>query len=170
MSEDDLNTFYMMLGVDASWLHIYVKCQLRFHEGRFKLARHMFADDQALNIAIDILMHSWDFRTFSDSRWLTASTTSRTMVRAFIFGLKDLVHFAIANNASDYHLKGVIAQSHDTTMMLAATIAISSFVAEDAMATCIDNDRLPLVVGQVMDDMALNTAWMLNINGSEWTA
>ena len=170
MSEQDLSTFYMALGVESSWLDIYVRCQPRFHEGRFKLARDMFVDDQACNIAIDIFMHSWDFRTFSDSTWLTTTSSSRTMVRSFILGLKDLVHFAIAHKASEYHIKGIIAHGNDTTMMLAATIATSSFVAEEALATCVDNDRLPLVVGQVRDDMALNTAWVLNMSGRVWTA
>ena len=53
---------------------------------------------------------------------------ARTIVRSFILGLKDLVHFAIAAGASEYHLKGVIAHGNDATIMLAAIIATSSFV------------------------------------------
>ena len=54
MDEDDLRSLYASLGVDATWIAIYVEVQPRFHEGRFKIAKHMEHNGMAVQMITDI--------------------------------------------------------------------------------------------------------------------
>ena len=76
MDDDELRSLYTCLGVDATWLDTYVHVQPRYHEGHFKVASHMQYDSHSAEIIMDLLMHTWLFRKFTSSRWLTLGEAS----------------------------------------------------------------------------------------------
>ena len=42
-----------------------------------------------------ILLHIFEFRKFSDSRWLSLGSSMRTLVASMVFGLEELKSFGI---------------------------------------------------------------------------
>jgi hypothetical protein len=89
--------------------------QIRFTNGRLRIARKYVDEPDAIGIVATAFLKLWQFRDFVDSRCCTLGPSSRTMVACYILGLQEYVQYimAIPVGVSKYFLSGFGTNSTD---------------------------------------------------------
>jgi hypothetical protein len=77
---------WTMLGLPSEWVQVLAQLQLRWEDGALCIAVSEQHNDNVISLVVVALMKVWQFREWSDSRWLTIGPCSRTMAGALILG------------------------------------------------------------------------------------
>ena len=147
-----LSKYYQVLGVEPRIIQEFINAQIRLQNGKLKVASHM-QDGNGASRVHKLIMYSWKFKDFNEGRWLTIGYSSRTMMRAICFGLHDIVQYLEDHGGSMWFLKGVKNKcSHDVNVFIAMGAA-SSDISDEAMRITESDDRLPVVVHDIIAAM-----------------
>lgn len=104
---DDISGLWTTLGVAPEWVEVLVRLQVRFQDGRLKLAAACKTDADARSDLEGALLHVFAFRRFSDSRWATLGPCGRTVLAACALGLPSLVEFLYSDDRySKFYIGG----------------------------------------------------------------
>ena len=130
----------------------FINAQIRFQNGKLNIASHLQHGNGASRVH-KLIMYSWKFKDFNEGRWLTIGYSSRTMMRAICFGLHDTVQHIEDPGGSMRFMKGVKNKfSHDANVFIAMGAA-SSDLSDEAMRITESDDRLPVVVHDIIAGM-----------------
>jgi hypothetical protein len=144
--------YYQVLGFGPAMIQNFIHAQIRFQNGKLKVASHLQHGNGASRVH-KLIMYSWKFKDFNKGRWLTIGYSSRTMMRAICFGLHDIVQYIEDHGGSMWFLKGIKNySSHDVNVFIAMGAA-SSDISDEAMRITESDDRLPVVVHDIIAAM-----------------
>ena len=124
---------WVLLGLSPSLCDQLVDLELRWEFGSLCVhARHR--DDTTIIQRIEmILLMVWDFREWTDSRWLTLGPCCRSLRAATLLGLDSLVHYTLQQpHVSGFQL-GMYEFDQDIANFV-TQVAASSHVSDAALA------------------------------------
>ena len=134
---------WTMLGLSAEWVEVMSDLHIRWQGDRLCVAKAHLYNERVVSLVVAALMRVWQFREWTDSRWLTIGPSSRTMVAALLLGLEGLVEWVLKQpGVSSYRLGGfgsMDAAARDAFCLIAGT----AFVSDAALALFMDDDRVP---------------------------
>ena len=143
---------WRVLGLEPSWCEDLVDMELRFEGGCLCVARRFEGDRDIIKRVVRAQMRVWQFRSWTESRWLSIGGRARTYVACKLLGLPDLVDFCInTKNCSSYHL-GNYSPTPAIDQFL-TTIGLAAHVSETPLAVFVSDDRLPRLMQQVETDL-----------------
>ena len=119
---------------------------------------------------VTLLLSIWSFRKWSDSRWLSMGPSCRTLVAALSCGLRPFVSWILSRpGVSRYFLGGF--QDHYSTEVteLVGIVATSSFAADAALVSMLEDDRLVHTAAALHDDMRTEVEYIANIPDLMWS-
>lgn len=76
----DLARFWQLMGLTDHWSAMMVKAQITWDSGQLLLAEALKDDKGVSNLVGARLMHVWQFKSFSDSRWSGLSSRCRSLI------------------------------------------------------------------------------------------
>ena len=104
---NSLESLYALLGLEDAWLHLFTFLQIRVVDGRLFVAAQLANDPKALELIVMCVLHAWNFKTWSTSRWCAVGPATRTLVLCLFIGLRSIVQSILANKTkSKYYIGG----------------------------------------------------------------
>ena len=102
----------------------------------------------------------WHFKPFSDSRWITVGSNSRTLIAAELSGLRSLVGY-IRERDSDFHIKGYDDFDQEV-MHCVVKSALASYTSDAALSLLLKDCRVPLMADKLHDGIKKQLEWLEN--------
>lgn len=169
MHSESLARVWRTLGMQPDWVDELVDLELRFEEcGLCVAARHATSPNLIRRIA-KMQLRVWQFRAWTESRWLSIGGRARVMISALHLGLEDLVSFCISTKgASSYHLGGF--QPNQDIKEFLLVVGVSSFVSESPLAQMFEDDRLATVVEDIEAELECEQEALCSIPFVVWEA
>ena len=151
------------LGLEPARVDEFVDLQLRFHEGRLKVAASRQDDPNLLESVSTCLLHAWRFRKFTTSRWITAGDTCKSMVLALLTGIESLVRMVRRNpKTSDYYIHGFGRLSEEMKTFMALT-AMCSYVSDSFLVAMLEDDRVPVRLAALEEGLMEELEYVANL-------
>jgi hypothetical protein len=156
------------LGVEPHIWDVLVELQLRFHDGRLMVHASVADDPSLADKLSSSLLYVWRLRRYTSSRWLTVGETCRTLVRAMLSGLGDLISFAKSNpKISQYSLHGWERMSDDIRHFV-GVCALSSYTPDCFLISVLEDDRVGLLLNELKENVELEFKWLLGLPDAVW--
>jgi hypothetical protein len=132
--------------------------QLRYVDGGLYVAARHAEDPHLIKRIVRAHLRLWQFRTWSESRWLGIGARARNMVALCLVGIQGLVGFILdTKKVGPYHFWG-LSLPEDVREFL-GPVALASFVSEAALAAMFEDDRIVSVAtklkAEVQEEQAL---------------
>lgn len=154
---------WCLLGMDSEWAETLADLQLRWQGGRLCVAARLEHEADSMNKISACLMKAWQFREFSESRWVSFGNSSRSVLASIVLGLEPYVKFIIEETkSSDYKIKGVGRLDSDAKKVIAIA-SIASFVPDTGLYHMLDDDRLAARYSAVMDEIADEVQYVAHV-------
>lgn len=161
--------YYTVVGLEPATIELAMTLQARYHQGRFLVSKRYEGCEEVLDMVVTLLLATWSFRKWTESRWLSMGPSCRIMLAALGFGLKPFVSWCLAQpGQSRYYLGGFEDYASPEVLRLVAVIATSSFVADAALTSVLEDDRLARSVDTLQSDMLEELAYISGIPDSIW--
>ena len=123
------------LGLDPDRVDEFFALQLRFHEGRFKVAASCRDNPNMLESISTCVLHAWRFRKFTTSRWITVGDSCNTMVVALLIGVESLVRTVRRSpKTSDYSIHG-FGRINENIKKFMAIAAMCSYISDGFLSS-----------------------------------
>lgn len=143
--------------------------QLRFESGELRIAESFKDRMDTPQVIMTLLLKAWDFRTWSDSRWISLGKSCRTLVLSLLLGLQDLVGFVLKQpHTSTYYLSGFPGHCTDKVKMMCTIVSMSSSGADQSLLLVMEDDRLPLVAADVVSALETSMHFTEHMDSSVW--
>ena len=114
-----------------------------------------------------VLLKVFRVMEWSDSRWLGASRTSRQMLAAILLGIEDFVQFAVARGHSTWSLCSFQKLDPDIKQFFVQA-AIGAYPADACMDIVIEDDRVPIILQRLDQEMQEELQFVLSIGSDVW--
>jgi hypothetical protein len=145
----DLHLLWSFLDVSEPWCDELVSLQLRFEQGKLKVAQRWSADPSVPQRVANIFMYLFEFRSWSDTRWCAVGRISRRLLSCILLGLHSIVaHVEADPHQSSYYIAGYQHMNDDIAAMI-ATCAVSAGASEIALKACLNDSRLPRLLPEL---------------------
>lgn len=163
------HALWALLGLDPNMAEIAEDLQLRFHGGQLKVASKWAIDPAVWGSIELVLLHIWSFRKYSDSRWLSLGPSCRGLMAAQVTGIFAYVQWVLARPGnSRYYLGGFVDYYSAPVARLAVVVATSSFPADAALASMMEDDRLARTIAALEEDMMLEVQYVHTLPAAIW--
>ena len=160
----DRSGVWTLCGISPDIVELMIKLQVRFDGDALKVAV-AYRDDHTVHEQLKvILLHVWRWERFTDARWALVGWSCRIMLAGFLLGLDSLACEIIATpGAHTYYLKGWKFKTPEVLHFI-VVCAVSSFVSDSALALLMEDDRLPVVLKAVEDELHTELEYIQNIS------
>lgn len=139
---DDIQEFWVMLGLEPQWVQVLVSLQLRFHDGCLRVAPAWQDDPKLCEVVSTCLLHVFRFKSFTESRWVSMGPVCRTLCASLALGLESLVEHVLGQpKTSEYFLGGFRRMRPDIRKFIAVA-AVSSYPSDSFLAQLLEDDRV----------------------------
>ena len=167
---DMTNAYHMwsMLCMDNDIAEELTVLQLRCLDGKIFVAQEFENELGIVDRVVAVLKVCFRWRKWTDSRWLSIGDTSRSLLTSLIFGVAGLIQFALASGHSAYYLAAAKSMSEDIKR-LAVNCAIVSFVADAVLGVLLTDDRLPVMIDCIDEEMNSEAEFVLSIPWDIWS-
>lgn len=169
-AEDDWPcSLWSAIGIPEKLREELCRLNLRFSEGSL-LASAEHKDSATIHADIyAVLLQVFRVFEWSDSRWCGAGRTSRQMLGAIFLGVEDFVDFAIARGHGTYHLTS-FGKLDRRMKQFFVQAAIGSYPMDACMDVLFDDDRVPLVLTKLQQEMDEEVESILGMSVDVWQA
>lgn len=158
---------WRLLGVAPDVTDLLLFLEMRFEDGLLCVAAKHANNPRIIRLVTKVQLKVWQFRAWTESRWLSIGPSARTLVVSVILGLDKLVRFCIdTKGCSKYHLGGF--QPTVEVKGFLGAIAISSFVSETPLGMFMEDDRLALVYPAVEEEIRLEVEALNLVRDDVW--
>ena len=162
--------FWKSLGVDSEVVELVVKMGLWWDEesGHLVVLDKCRGQENIYQRIQDALLGLWEFRTFSDSRWVTVGVSCRGVVAGLQSGLEAYVKFLRqTKKAKDEFLHGFgrVQEEHKQFLVVAG---LSSYVAETVLALLMEDNRVAKRVEELEEAMWGAVGWLDEVSSAMW--
>jgi hypothetical protein len=168
MCEDSQRILWEALGLEPEVISVQLQLQLRWQDDRLCIHPSARDDPEAPQAIATTLLSIWRIKEWTESRWGTMGSSCRSAVLAMVTGLPSLIACLRRKpGASEYYLSGwsKLSESVRTMFLLGA---LGSWVTDGIMAVLFDDDRLPMVINNIDDDVACELAWLAGFPEDVW--
>jgi hypothetical protein len=142
---DAISELWGLLVSDDELKAMLIDLQLRFSEGRIKIARKFLFSDDVTNLVVTCLLKLWQFKSFAESRWCTLGPVARTVTACSVLGLSAYVQFVLSTpGVSKYYLSGFPLHFTGKVRHLFGIVAISGHVPDAVLKLLLKDDRVPM--------------------------
>ena len=157
---------------DARWVAEAIELNIIFDKDRGKLyvAAEFDGSDGIFDRLNVFLVQLWQFRTFSDSRWLTFGSSARTLLASMLLGLEEYVRYCLdVKHCSRYYLSGFL-RFDDQMKHLVALASTSSFVSDNTLSMCFEDDRLAVRINDIDAGAQDELDYVFSLSQGVWDA
>ena len=158
---EDGYRLWTMLGLESQWCEMLVELQLRCTDGVLYVAVRFEDDADIVEKVSSVLTIVFRWRGWTDSRWLSAGDSTRTLLASIILGIESLVSYALHHGHSPKKLTNVVKQ-------FVVQAALISFVADSALALLLTDDRLPVMWSALKLEIQCELEFIMDIPASIW--
>ena len=142
--------------------------QLRFHEGRLLVSQECSSRPDLIGVVSSCLLSVWKFVRFTESRFLTAGSSSRTVVAALLLGIEDLVKFiATETSAPKLYLNGFFRLQGDRNTFMAEAALISR-VTDGVLADLLEGSRVARRHDDLWQTLSEDLKWLIDLPFFAW--
>lgn len=154
---------WVMLGFASDWVEQLVDLELRYESGVLKVHPRWQHHPDLPDMVMNVMLHIWQWRRFSDSRWISLGGSCRSLLGSLLVGLKDFVGEVLQQpGVSTFYLKGFNFLDQDASS-LCALVAVSSFVSDSVLGELMVDDRLPKIYDQLMEELKTEVSYVHNL-------
>lgn len=116
-----------------------------------------------------VLASIWAFRKYSDSRWLAIAPSARSLVAASVTCIAGYIEWILRQPHKSRYYTGGFTDNHDAPIAhLIASVAMSSFPADAALASMMEDDRLAVTIDSIEGDVASEVAYVQSLPVEVW--
>lgn len=164
-----LRQLWVMIGYASEWVDQLVELELRFEQGALKVHPRWSGRAELPDMLVNVFFYIWQWRRFSESRWNSLGGSCRALLGSLLVGLKPFVDELLKQpGVSTYYMKGFAHLDADASA-LCALMATSSFVADSALATLLEDDRVPRVYNDLMQEMTSEVGYCHDLDPAVWS-
>lgn len=150
----DLHELWSLLGLSSSWCDELASLQLRFESDQLLVSPRFDSEADVPQRVANCLMHVYEYRGWSDTRWCAVGRISRRLVAGWLLGLSSLVaHVKAKPSESNYYLSGYDNLNSDIATMV-TTCAVTAPVSEVALKLVLADSRVPLLLPELDKQVA----------------
>ena len=164
---EHLYRFWTMLGIESVDCDELSDLQVRVVDGTIYVAEHLQDDPEIVNRLVLLLQRMICWRPWTDSRWLSIGDSTRTFLAALSLGWASLVEYARTQGHSTYHIQNFEKLRADI-VGFAVKAAVSTFVSDAALGALLSDDRLPMTLGKIEDDIACELDYIATLAQEVW--
>lgn len=166
----DFQAVYFCLGVDDDeWMALMMEVQPRFSDGRLLVSSSLKDREDTPGVVTMLLMKLLEFRRWSDSRWLSIGRSCRSLVLSLMLGLDNLIQYSLRQKGtSSYYLGGFPTHCCAEVKRMSAVIAMSSFGCDDGLRLLLEDDRLPVVLPQLDNELQAAMRFVTEVSPTSW--
>jgi hypothetical protein len=168
MHPQDQYELWTSLGLKPQLIETLLTLQMRFSGGRLRVARAMEHVPQSASLMIACLVSIWEFQEWTDSRWVSMGSSSRRMVASLLCGIDSLVAtLRRFNRISEYYIKAYtnITDRHRRAFVVGA---LSSHLSDAVLCQVLADNRVPLNLPTIDDELLMESEWIMHIKPSVW--
>lgn len=165
---DHAHEVYMAFDCDPGDLDTFVDLQLRFRGGRLLVAAKHKSTGGLIDLLLGLLLKTWQFRRWSESRWLSLGGSCRVLARSLFFGIEDLVDFIIGAGESTYCLGGFGSSLTGEVRELILVASFASRPPDAALEIIMHDDRLPKVLAEIDEELLVELQYVARMPDEVW--
>lgn len=170
-SPDVLKATWTSLNIDPVLVETLVDLGICWdgEADQLKVDKKWRANPDFIETLSGAVLSLWEFRPFSESRWITVGLSCRTMVASLLSGLKSLVSY-IRNDtkSSDFHIHGFGRLDKPDACQFLVLASMASYVPDGALQSLMEDGRLALRVNDVRAAMYEELDWLQGIRMEVW--
>jgi hypothetical protein len=142
--------------------------QLRFLGGRLYVSSSCSGRPDLTDLVMSTLLSVWKFVRFTESRFLTTGSSSRTMIAALLLGLEDMVQFIVnETNSSKFYLNGFSRLVGDRKTFMAQAAFISR-VTDGVLAELLEDARVARRHDELWQTLSEDLKWLIELPSFVW--
>ena len=159
-----LFSVWRLLGLSEQWAHELAELEFRFESGHL-IVGSRFRDDEAVPQRLaDCYLHLFEFRSWSDTRWCAVGRACRRLLACELAGLGSLVDFIRSSpSESKYYIEGYQNIAQDIRRLI-VIVGLTARVSEEPLALILKDDRLPKMLAEVDEAIALQRDRVLQLD------
>ena len=170
---EERRILWQLLDIDCETVEVLSDVlQLRFVNGMLEVTENMSANPEVAELMSIALLSTWKFVKFSDSRWLSAGSSCRTIVAGVLTGLEDLAQLIVDDPAaSKFYLGGFARLRSDPSRVEFVTGA--SFVSravDGVLASILEDPRVARNYDDIFQLLCDDTMWLVRLPSHVWEA
>ena len=167
----ELLDLWTAMGVDpvlAEQLASDMALHWDFELGALRVAADFRETKEAFEEIAGALMGIWNFRPFSDSRWVTVGLSCRSLVAGLMTGLPSLVE-DIREHCADKltYIEGYQRLQGDV-LKFAICASLASYVADAGLAAVFEDSRVAKSHMAIREAMVSEVQWLQTTSDSLW--
>ena len=162
---------WLSLDLEAETAEILAhELQFHFEDGRIKVTEQKVGDPELIDLIIKCLQSAWKFRRFTDSRFMTAGSSCRTLLAAYLLGISDLVDMILdAPGKSPFYLGGFKRlELEENRKIVVAKCAFISQAVEGVLIEILADPRVALRLDELWQVLAEDTKQLLEMDDRIW--
>jgi hypothetical protein len=159
---------YMAFDCEPHLLDELDDLEIRFSSGRLLVAERHRGEDGLIDRLVHIMLMAWGFRKWSESRWLSLGSSCRSLALSMLLGVDSLVGYIIQAGESKYHLGGFTEHLTDQVKGFMAVVAISSRVPDALLTMMMNDDRLPMQIDSIDEELADELGHISHLPNRVW--
>jgi hypothetical protein len=164
----DAHVLWNCLGLPPKIVDLLLTLQIRFLDGRLFIAERFRHDSDRFNLIATVLLAVFKWRTWSDSRWVVLGESSRSLVASLVVGLRGLVTFVRTQTPVTEDKIHGFDRLREDELKLMGVASVSSWAADNALMHLMTDDRLPLVVHEIENDLNEEVEFVSLIPENVW--
>ncbi|CAK0826209.1 unnamed protein product [Prorocentrum cordatum] len=163
LSEVEQVELWNVLGVKPEWVADLVDLQLRAEGTNVCVAAKCRGDARVIRRVVKCQLRLWQFRAWSESRWLSIGGQARRLMACLIVGIGALVEYCLTVKGQPTYNLGNFEPTSDVKAFLCAA-GVASPVSERPLVLFFRDDRVPSIIEQVRGDVedALDSLKMIS--------
>ena len=169
--DEVLRASWACLHTDPVLIEILVDLKLTWdpEAGLLRVATKWAKSPELMETLSDALLCLWEFKAFSESRWITVGSSTRTLVAGLLTGLKALVaYIRFETSASDYHIHGFARLEKPAATKFLVTASLVSFVPDGALQEIMEDSRVAMRYAEIKDALFDELDWLQGIGLPVW--
>ena len=169
--DEELRLVWTALNLDPEIVQTLVELKLVWDPANatLKVGRAWASHPDLMEKLSGALLSAWEFKLFTESRWMTIGLSSRIMVASILLGLKSLVSYIRRETpASDFHIHGFGRLEKPGASKFLVLASMVSYVPDAALQATMEDPRLALNIDHVKEVMYDELGWLQTIALPVW--
>jgi hypothetical protein len=166
---DGVERLWVGVGVEPCVAANLVALGLRWSVGRLLVNTAWQEATDMIEQVSGLMLAIFQFRKFTDRRWVTVGESCRTLVASQCVGLEGLVRLVRSDpSAPDYYIHG-FERLTTPWKKYAVIAAMSSRVADSFLMELLDDDRVARQTKVLRSTIAEELAWVAGVGAYSWS-
>ena len=150
---DVLHHLWLSLGLESSLVDELVRLRVVYHKDSLQVLDAHSQDPELHETLHHCLVSALRIRRFTSSRWCSMGASCRQLLASLLLGLGAIVEKCFADpEHSDFRLNG-FKMLDSIGVEFTIVCAISSYVADAALAQLLSDSRVPLTLAELEQDL-----------------